>query len=34
VSKDDKGRYILALGEKILSDHKDAYADQCQYPPN
>ena len=33
-SKDEKGRYILALGEKILSDHKDAYADQCQYPPN
>jgi branched-chain amino acid transport system substrate-binding protein len=32
VSKDDKGRYILMLGEKILSDHKDAYADQCKYP--
>jgi branched-chain amino acid transport system substrate-binding protein len=32
VSKDDKGRYILTLGEKILSDHKDAYADQCKYP--
>ena len=32
VSKDDKGRYVLALGEKILSDHKDAYADQCKYP--
>ena len=34
VSKDDKGRYVLALGEKILSDHKDAYADQCKYPAN
>jgi branched-chain amino acid transport system substrate-binding protein len=34
VTKDDKGRYVLSLGEKILSDHKDAYADQCKYPPN
>ena len=34
VVKDDKGRYVLALGEKILADHKDAYADQCSYPPN
>lgn len=33
-SRDDKGRYVLALGEKILSDHKDAYADQCKYPAN
>jgi branched-chain amino acid transport system substrate-binding protein len=33
-SKDDKGRYVLALGEKILSEHKDAYADQCKYPAN
>ena len=32
VSKDNKGRYILALGEKILADHKDAYAEQCAYP--
>jgi branched-chain amino acid transport system substrate-binding protein len=31
VTKDDKGRYVLSLGEKILSDHKDAYADQCKY---
>jgi branched-chain amino acid transport system substrate-binding protein len=31
VAKDDKGRYALALGEKILSDHKDAYAAQCKY---
>jgi branched-chain amino acid transport system substrate-binding protein len=34
VTKDDKGRYVLSLGEKILSDHKDAYADQCKYPAN
>jgi branched-chain amino acid transport system substrate-binding protein len=34
VSKDDKGRFILSLGEKIFSDHKDAYADQCKYPEN
>jgi branched-chain amino acid transport system substrate-binding protein len=34
VSKDDKGRFILSLGEKIFSDHKDAYADQCKYPAN
>jgi branched-chain amino acid transport system substrate-binding protein len=33
-SRDDKGRHVLALGEKILSDHKDAYADQCKYPAN
>jgi branched-chain amino acid transport system substrate-binding protein len=32
VAKDDKGRYVLVLGEKILSDHKDAYAEQCKYP--
>ncbi len=32
VSKDDKGRYVLAPGQKILSDHKDAYAEQCKYP--
>jgi branched-chain amino acid transport system substrate-binding protein len=34
VTKDEKGRYVLSLGEKILSEHKDAYADQCKYPPN
>jgi branched-chain amino acid transport system substrate-binding protein len=34
VAKDDKGRYVLALGGKILADRKDAYADQCTYPPN
>lgn len=33
-SKDEKGRYVLALGEKILSDHKDAYAGECKYPAN
>jgi branched-chain amino acid transport system substrate-binding protein len=32
VAKDQKGRYVLSLGEKILSDHKDAYAEQCKYP--
>jgi branched-chain amino acid transport system substrate-binding protein len=32
VVKDDKGRYVLSLGQKILSDHKDAYAEQCKYP--
>jgi branched-chain amino acid transport system substrate-binding protein len=34
VTKDEKGRYILSLGEKILSYHRDAYADQCKYPAN
>jgi branched-chain amino acid transport system substrate-binding protein len=34
VTKEEKGRYVLSLGEKILSDHKDAYADQCKYPLN
>ena len=34
IDKDSKGRNVLALGEQILSDHKDAYASQCAYSSN
>jgi branched-chain amino acid transport system substrate-binding protein len=30
VSKDDQGRYILALGKQIFSQHEDPYAAQCK----
>jgi branched-chain amino acid transport system substrate-binding protein len=34
VTKDAKGHYFLALGEKILSDHKDPYAPLCKMAAN
>jgi branched-chain amino acid transport system substrate-binding protein len=30
VSKDDQGRYVLALGKQIFSNHEDPYTTQCK----